>query len=209
MRINDLDGDGRGEIIASRDSTSQGGQLLIYSHSGHPRDPKDWTKHCIAKFPAGHGVSVFKVVDLDKDGAYDIAAANHQGDVYVLKNPWPGNVFGPWDVHVVTRGRPDKGRDFREIDVGDIDLDGNPDIVVADEAGNAIVWYENPGSTFSDDWPEHVVDQSDVYLRWCHSVRLADIDKDGDLDIVVAAAASNTFLVYVNGKVSSAPSSGK
>jgi hypothetical protein len=98
----------------------------------------------------------------------------------------------------VTRGCPDRGRDFREIDVGDIDLDGDPDIVVADEAQNAVVWYENPGATFRAGWSEHVVDQSDVYLRWCHCVRLADIDRDGDLDIAVAAAASNTFLLYLS-----------
>lgn len=202
-RVSDLDNDGNGEIIASQDSTPQGGRLLAYAHSGNARDAANWGKHCIAQFAPGHGVSVFAVVDLDGDKACDIAAANHQGDVYVLKHPRPGDALGPWETHTVARGRANPKRDFREIDTGDIDLDGDPDIVVADEGGNAIVWYENPGPTFCDDWPEHVVDQSDVYLRWCHSVRLGDVDKDGDLDIAVTAAASNTFLVYLNQAASS------
>jgi len=37
-----------------------------------------------------------------------------------------------------------------------------------------------------------------VYLRWCHCTRLSDVDNDGDLDIAVAAAASNVFLLYLN-----------
>jgi hypothetical protein len=198
-RVQDLDGDGRGEIIASEDNWHQHGKLCLYSHAGSPQKADNWRKVYIAHLPPGHGLSVFKVLDLDGDGAFDIAAAGHQGDVCVLRNPGPANVFGRWEMHFVTRGGPDKRRDFREIDVGDIDLDGDPDIVVADEAQNAVVWYENPGTTFrDDDWPEHIVDQSNVYLRWCHCVRLADIDKDGDLDIAVAAAASNVFLLYFN-----------
>lgn len=215
-RVHDFDGNGRSEIIASEDSWQQYGKLCLYAHAGNPQRADDWRKYCIARLPAGHGISVFKVLDLDADGAFDIAAAGHQGDVCLLKNPWPGDVFGRWDACFVTRGSPQKGRDFREIDVGDIDLDGDPDIVVADEAQNAVVWYENPGATFREDWPEHVVDQSNVYLRWCHSVRLADMDKDGDLDIAVAAAASNVFLLYVNGmapkdrvRIADIPSSGK
>ncbi len=197
-RVHDFDKNGRSEIIASEDSWQQYGKMCLYTHSGNPRRTEDWRKSYIARLPAGHGIGVFKVLDLDGDGAFDIVGAGHQGDICLLKNPWPGDISGRWEVCFVTRGSPDKGRDFREIDVGDIDLDGDLDIVVADEAQNAVVWYENPGGTFVEDWPEHVIDQSNVYLRWCHSVRLADIDKDGDLDIAVAAAASNVFLVYFN-----------
>jgi hypothetical protein len=202
-RVQDIDKNGMGEIIASEDSWQQYGKMCLYAHGGNPQRAGDWRKYYIARLPAGHGLSVFKVLDLDGDGAVDIAAAGHQGDACVLRNPWPGDVFGPWDMHFVTSGSPAKGRDFREIDVGDIDRDGDPDIVVADEAQNAVVWYENPGTTFRDDWPEHVMDQSNVYLRWCHSVRLADMDGDGDLDVAVAAAASNVFLLYFNEMVSS------
>ncbi len=197
-RVRDMNRDGRAEVIASEDNWQQYGKLCLYAHGDNPLSAEDWRKHVIARLPAGHGISVFKVLDLDGDEAFDIAGAGHQGDVCLLRNPWPDDVFGPWDVYFVTRGNLDKGRNFREIDVGDIDLDGDQDIVVADEAKNAVVWYENPGKTFLEDWPEHIIDQSNVYLRWCHSVRLADIDKDGDLDIAVAAAASNAFLLYFN-----------
>jgi hypothetical protein len=197
-RAVDLNGDGRAEVVASEDDTPRGGRLHLYTCSGAPGRAGSWKRYDIARLPPGHGISVFALRDLDGDGNCDIAAANHQGDICVLRNPGAQLVTQPWDMYLVTANGSHQGRDFREIDVGDIDLDGNPDIVVADEGQNAVVWYENPGATFCSGWREQVVDQSAVYLRWCHCVRLADLDGDGDLDIAVAAAASNTFLLYWN-----------
>ena len=193
----DVNGDGKAEIIASEDDAPPGGRLWLYTHAGNPRVAADWSRYCIAHFPPGHGVSVLAVTDLDADGDKDIAVASHEGDVYVLRNPWLANVYRPWEICAV-KGCTHQGHNFREIDVGDIDLDGDPDIVVADESLNAVIWFENPGATFRDGWKEHIVDQSDVYLRWCHCTRLSDVDNDGDLDIAVAAAASNVFLLYLN-----------
>jgi hypothetical protein len=197
-KVADVDRDGNAEIMASSDNVSRGGQLYLYVHSGDPRSAGDWTRHSIARLPPGSGFGAFTIVDLDGDGNLDVAGANHEGAILLLKNPWPGDVSHPWEMHLPRMGNPDGQRDFREIDVGDIDLDGDLDIIVADEGRNAVLWYENPGETFCDDWRRHVVDQSDVYLRWCHCVRLADIDKDGDLDVAVAAAGSNVFLLYLN-----------
>ena len=199
-RVVDLDKDGRTEILASRDDwRGRGGRMHLYTPSGNPRVAGEWRRYDIARRPPGHGVSVFLVRDIDRDGDLDVVAGNHQGDVLVMRNPFPAPVLRRVE-HLVCEpeGPAGNGRDFREIDVGDIDLDGDPDIVVADEKQDAIVWLENPGETFCDGWREHVVDQSHVYLRWCHSVKLGDIDGDGDLDIAVAAAGSNVFLLYLN-----------
>ena len=115
-----------------------------------------------------------------------------------MENPYPSNVLSQWKKYEVTAKTTGAGDEFRDIGVGDIDNDGDDDIIVADEVQNMLIWFENPGISSSKNWVAHVVDKSNQYLKWCHSVELGDIDDDGDLDAAVAAAGSNVFLLYIN-----------
>ena len=199
VRVADIDKNGKNDIIASEDDSTNGGKLHFYSYSNDPKLQENWIDHTIVSFPGGHGVSVFEIVDIDNDGDSDIVSGNHQGDIYVLENPYPYNVDQEWNKYSISRYNVNSGHDLREIDVGDIDGDGDLDIVVADEDKNMVIWFENSDITFSENWKEHVIDKSDQYLKWCHAVELGDIDGDGDLDIAVAVAGSNTFLWYFKG----------
>lgn len=197
-RVADIDKDGQNDIIASQDDSIKGGKLHLYIYSNNPMVQKNWDDHAIANFPPGHGTSIFEIMDIDSDGDLDIIAGNHQGDVYILENTFPDNIYGEWNRYKVNNYTVRSGHDFREIDIGDIDKDGDLDITVADEGKNMVMWFENSGGPFYENWKEHVIDESNQYLRWCHSVKLGDIDGDGYLDVAVAAAGSNTFLIYFN-----------
>ncbi|MHA1330066.1 MAG: FG-GAP repeat domain-containing protein, partial [Candidatus Hodarchaeales archaeon] len=198
VRVADIDKDGKDEIIASEDDSKNGGKLHLYKYSGNPIIRESWKRYDIAVFPVGHGVSVFEIIDIDNDGDLDIVTGNHQGDIYVLENSYPYKVLDKMKTYKVTSYALDSDHDFREIDVGDIDNDTNNDIIVADEIQNMIIWFENPGMSLSETWMSHIIDKSSQYLKWCHCVELEDIDGDGDLDITVAAAGSNVFLLYFN-----------
>jgi len=199
-RIADIDKDGQNDIIASEDDSIKGSKLHFFSYSGNPKLRENWIDRTIAKFPIGHGVSIFEIMDIDNDGDLDIVIGNHQGDIYVLENPYPRKVIGQMKKYIVNSDSLGSDHDFREIDVGDIDNDGDNDIIVADEGQNMIIWFENPENTYSENWLSHIIDESNQYLKWCHSVDLGDIDGDGKLDVAVAAAGSNTFFIYFNNK---------
>lgn len=196
--VADMDADGRMEIVAAEDDAAHGGILHVYAAGDDPRSENGWMDYIIHHFEPAHGISVIRVLDMDGDGDQDVVAANHQGDVYVLLNPGHLTLPAKWPVWRISGNLPGDGWNFRDIDTGDIDGDGDIDIVLADEGGNRICWLANNGGTHSDPWQVRVVDQSDNYLRWAHSVSLGDMDGDGDLDLAVAAAAGNVFLVYFN-----------
>ena len=107
-------------------------------------------------------------VDLDGDTAVDL----------VLGTQWLRNIGGDWAAHAVRLplGKPDRHR------VADLDGDGRLDIVVGFEAvstAGKLAWYrQGRGATSS--WTEHVI----AVMTGPMSVDVADIDGDGDLDVV-------------------------
>jgi hypothetical protein len=107
-------------------------------------------------------------VDLDKDDAADL----------VLGTQWLRNVGGDWAAHAVRLplGKPDRHR------VADVDGDGRLDIVVGFEAvsmAGKLAWYRQ-GSSATSPWSEHVI----ATITGPMSVDVADLDGDGDLDVV-------------------------
>ncbi|MCP4869696.1 MAG: hypothetical protein GY898_13365 [Proteobacteria bacterium] len=80
----------------------------------------------------------------------------------------------------------------RLIEAGDLDGDGDVDLVVADSGGNdELVWLENLGEgTFA---ASVLID--DEFGIW-RGLKLQDIDIDGDLAVVVASNAATEGVYY-------------
>jgi hypothetical protein len=72
---------------------------------------------------------------------------------------------------------PEPPRDPHVKAVGDIDGDGNLDVVVASSEGGSLVWYRNA------DWAKHIVHPSGA---WSCDARIVDMDGDGDGDILIS-----------------------
>jgi len=83
--------------------------------------------------------------------------------------------------------KTDVGADCKAI--GDINGDGFPDVVIADNETAPLQWYEYPK------WTKHVIDARLVFTT---DMQVADIDGDGSTDVVVPDHNASNLLWYRN-----------
>jgi hypothetical protein len=115
--------------------------------------------------------------DLDGDGDMDLAGAAEWYDDLA----WYENLDGAgtqWQKRVV--GLFLDGA--RSVHCGDIDGDGDNDLVGAGRQASDIIWVENTNGEFTS-WSTHFVDQDFTSASWVHT---DDVDGDGHLDVVCA-----------------------
>ncbi|MCB9700141.1 MAG: VCBS repeat-containing protein [Alphaproteobacteria bacterium] len=111
------------------------------------------------------------VVDVDGDGVQDVMAA--VGDAVAWHRGLGGGAFGPRrDVSTAVRGA-------RSLSFEDMDGDGLRDVVaLAADAYRIVVMRGRGGGAF--DAPTVLVDRTRT-----HSVTVADLDRDGDMDFAL------------------------
>lgn len=80
----------------------------------------------------------------------------------------------------------------RIVATGDIDNDGDVDVVGASYYDNTVRWFENDGA---GQFTPRVVSTT---VNEGQGVTVADLDNDGDLDIVTASSGDNTIAVFKN-----------
>lgn len=171
--IADLNNDGRPDIV-------KGGWWLE-----NPKDPvhDKWLQHWFYKgWPDRAGVTV---ADLNQDGRSDVAlsAAEGLGRLSWFEAP-ADPVHGKWVEHLVA----DHVDDAHTFKVADINNDGKPDIVFSEmeqSKQKRVGFFLNQGKGAS--WKLQVVARTGS-----HNIRVADIDGDGDIDIIGANWDTNS-----------------
>ena len=117
--------------------------------------------------------------DLDEDGVNELILA---------KGPWGGpgaSVIlkqqpGALRLRVAWRSAPQTG--YHGFDFGDVDGDGDLDLVGADWIGRKVTLYLQDAGTFPTEPSWQAPTQ-----RQGHEVMLGDVDGDGDLDLVAGS----------------------
>jgi hypothetical protein len=162
IETGDFDRDGRVDVFTR--IKGPGAHLWLQRPAGR------WQPLKIAAMPDGQGSAL---ADIDRDGDLDIAAEGCW-----LENPG-APLHGGWTLHRFAAGWPD------DVGVAVADLNGDrlPDILLAPaESIGRLAWYQAPADPRSGRWIEHVVDPHAAYV---HTFKVADVDLDASLDIVV------------------------
>ncbi len=118
------------------------------------------------------------VADMDGDGDMDIVSASFEDDTIAWYEN-DGNANPSWTaVNIATSADGAYG-----VHVADMDGDGDLDIVSTSYNDDTIAWYENDGNANPSWSAANIATSADG--AW--DVHIADMDGDGDKDIVSAS----------------------
>ncbi len=138
---------------------------------------------------SGEWPSSVEVADLDGDGDLDVLVTSLLDDTVAwFENTDGAGSFGPEQVI-------SNAADFaRSVTTADVDGDGDLDVLAASQLDDTVAWFENTDGLGSFGAEQVITNQAES----AQSVVAADVDGDGDLDVLVASANDDTVAWFEN-----------
>ncbi len=160
----DIDKDGNNDVLSASLSDNK---IAWYQNNG----TGDFSTPKIISASASGAEAVF-AADLNNDSHIDVLSASYFDDkIAWYQNDGSGN-FGTQQIINITDGAID-------VYAADIDGDNYMDVLSASVDAHKVAWYQNDGTgVFS---AEQIID---TLITGCYSVFVADLDNDGDKDVL-------------------------
>lgn len=182
LAVADLDGDDDLDIVAA----SSGDETVVWYEN---LDGQGNFAPLQVIFGQQSAVTSVVTADIDGDGDFDVVSSTSTNSELVWYENLDGEGnFGPKNIF----GTGIEGA--FNLEVADLDNDGNPDVACAFTIDDTVAWYENTDGLGAFGASQILNDNADS-TRW---VIAADLDNDGDNDVVSASRNDNKIAWYEN-----------
>ncbi len=172
--IADLDADGDLDIAFASGNSKN----VLWARNPGDGTP-NWPVFALGTFPEADWIDRVEAVDLNGDGRPDLVATeeNQSGAPDALAVWWEQPATAPtnsgWTRRTITTRYT-----LNSLDAGDVDKDGDTDLVLAEHRGTkAISVFANDGAGTFTEFPVGVGEENHL------GGRLVDLDGDGDRDL--------------------------
>ncbi|OPY29365.1 MAG: FG-GAP repeat protein [Methanocella sp. PtaU1.Bin125] len=191
----DLDNDGDYDLMVGESA----GVSKAYENTGSVSSPV-WTARSGWNIPDVGTYSSPAFADLDNDGDFDVLVGVPGGTCIAYENT--GSATSPAWTARPGWNAPDAGSNSAPA-FADLDNDGDYDLMVGESAGVTKA-YENTGSATSPTWTART--GWNTPDAGANSVpAFADIDWDGDFDLLIGESGSGEVFAYENTGSASSP----
>jgi hypothetical protein len=182
LEFADIDGDGDPDLVTRIGDSGDINGSVVWFKNPRPSQPvtATWSKHDIG---ATVYVKDIEIDDFDGDGKRDVVTREHNATQIWFQNS-PTNWTKKAIAHASHEG----------MDVGDLDNDGDPDIVL-----NGF-WLQTPSSPRTGSYQSHTIDvmwfnQGEGWPNNACRVVVADISGNGKLDVLLCQSERTGFPV--------------
>jgi hypothetical protein len=183
----DVDGDGDLDLLTGNIT---GNTVSLLRNAGNG------TFGTATSITVGVGPTDLALADVDGDGDLDLLVSNFTDNtVSVRLNDGTGVYSGSQNIAMPANTAPD------QLALGDVDGDGDLDLLVGSGSGlsYAVTLRLNGGDATGSNTGVFSGGQSISVSGESHGVALADVDGDGDLDVLAASVTTGFVMVRLNG----------
>lgn len=173
--IADVSGDGRNDIVIG----GKVGPVNLFWYEN-----PSWRRHEMAEAPELEAGGA--VIDITRNGRLDLVAGQQWNGNELYWFECPPDPTGPWTRRVMEN----RFRKYHDQAVGDVDGDGEPEILAVSQSSGVLFYYDIPPDPRVTPWPEECCRVIAEDMQDVEGLAIVDIDGDGRIEII---AGPNIF----------------